>query len=101
MIAARDNKQDPFDAITAVIPWDRFLASVAEAGALARSEEFDPYQMLGEHLSGSVGRAKCCAPGALIGATMSSVCCRNCATACAPGTSGWWAAGDIAPSRNA
>src|SRR6516162_5512502 len=60
LIAARDNKQDAFDAITAVIPWDRFLASVEEAEALARSEEFDAYQMLGEHLSGSVGRAKCC-----------------------------------------
>jgi len=52
LIAARDNKQDPFDAITAVIPWDRFLATVAEAGALARSEEFDPYQMLSEHYAG-------------------------------------------------
>ena len=52
LIAARDNKQDPFDAITAVIPWDRFLATVAEAGALARSEEFDAYQMLSEHYAG-------------------------------------------------
>src|SRR5947199_673401 len=52
LIAARDNKQDPFDAITAVIPWDRFLATVAEAGALARSEEFDPYQTLSEHYAG-------------------------------------------------
>jgi hypothetical protein len=52
LIAARDNKQDPFDAITAVIPWDRFLATVAEARALARSEEFDPYQMLSEHYAG-------------------------------------------------
>src|SRR5271166_6568725 len=52
LIAARDNQQDAFDAITAVIPWDRFLATVAEAGALARSEEFDPYQMLGEHYAG-------------------------------------------------
>ena len=41
LIAARDNKQDAFDAITAVIPWDRFLATVAQAEALARSEEFD------------------------------------------------------------
>ena len=41
LIAARDNKQDPFDAITAVIPWDRFLATVAQAEALARSEEFE------------------------------------------------------------
>jgi hypothetical protein len=50
LIAARDNKQDAFDAITAVIPWDRFLATVAEA--MARSEEFDAYQMLGEHYAG-------------------------------------------------
>jgi hypothetical protein len=49
LIAAREGKRDPFDAITTVIPWDRFRASVAEAEALARSEEFDPYQMLGEH----------------------------------------------------
>lgn len=49
LIAARDKKEDAFDAITAVIPWDRFRASVAEAEALARSEEFDSYQMLGEH----------------------------------------------------
>jgi hypothetical protein len=41
LIAARDNKRDAFDAITAVIPWDRFLASVEEAEALARPEEFD------------------------------------------------------------
>jgi hypothetical protein len=52
LIAARDTKQDAFDAITAVIPWDRFRASVAEAEALARSEEFDAYQMLGEHYAG-------------------------------------------------
>jgi len=30
-----------------VIPWDRFRATVAEASALARSEEFDPYQAQG------------------------------------------------------
>jgi len=52
LIAARDNKQDAFDAITAVIPWNRFLATVAEAMTLARSEEFDAYQMLGEHYAG-------------------------------------------------
>jgi TnpA family transposase len=52
LIAARDTKQDAFDAIAAVIPWDRFLATVAEAAALARSEEFDAYQMLGEHYAG-------------------------------------------------
>ena len=52
LIAARDDKQDAFDAITAVIPWERFRATVAEAEALARSEEFDAYQMLGEHYAG-------------------------------------------------
>ena len=52
LIAARDNKQDAFDAIAAVIPWDRFLATVEEAAALARSEEFDAYQMLGENYAG-------------------------------------------------
>ena len=35
-----------------MIPWDRFRSTVAEAGALARSEEFDPYQALGEHHAG-------------------------------------------------
>jgi hypothetical protein len=49
LIAARECKQDFF---TAVIPWDRFRASVAEASALARSEEFDPYQLLREHYAG-------------------------------------------------
>ena len=53
LIAAREAEPDPFDAITAVIPWERFRASVAEADALARSEEFDPYQMLGEHYAGA------------------------------------------------
>ena len=52
LIAARDSKQDPFDAIATVIPWDRFRMTVAEAEALARSEEFDAYQMLGEHYPG-------------------------------------------------
>ena len=49
LIAAREAGQDPFDAITAVIPWERFRASVAEAEALARPEDFDSYEMLGEH----------------------------------------------------
>src|SRR5277367_799697 len=49
VIAAREAGQDPFDAISTVIPWERFRASVAEAEALARPEEFDSYEMLGEH----------------------------------------------------
>jgi hypothetical protein len=35
-----------------VIPWERFRSSVAEAAALARPEEFDAYQSLGERYAG-------------------------------------------------
>jgi hypothetical protein len=49
LIAAREAGQDPFAAITAVIPWERFRVSVAEAEALARPEDFDSYERLGEH----------------------------------------------------
>jgi len=49
LIAAREAGQDPFEAITAVMPWERFRASVAEAEALARPEDFDSYEGLGEH----------------------------------------------------
>jgi TnpA family transposase len=49
LIAAREAGRDPFEAITAVIPWERFRTSVAEAEALARPEDFDSYERLGEH----------------------------------------------------
>jgi TnpA family transposase len=49
LISARERGQDPYEAITAVIPWERFRASVAEAEALARPEDFDSYERLGEH----------------------------------------------------
>jgi len=49
LIAAREAGRDPFEAITAVIPWERFRASVCEAQALARPENFDSYEVLGEH----------------------------------------------------
>ena len=52
LIAARESGQDPFEAIGTVIPWERFCVTVAEAQALSRSEEFDPFQMLGEHYPG-------------------------------------------------
>src|SRR5271165_4421384 len=52
LIAAREDHQDAFDAIAAVIPWERFRTTVAEAEALARPEEFDVYQKLGEHYAG-------------------------------------------------
>ena len=52
LIAARDLKQDAYGAIASVIPWERFRVSVAEAEALARPEEFDAYQSLGERYAG-------------------------------------------------
>jgi TnpA family transposase len=52
LIAARETKRDAFDAIATVLPWGRFKATVAEAETLARSEDFDAYQILPEHYSG-------------------------------------------------
>jgi hypothetical protein len=52
VIAAYDGKQNAFDAIANVIPWERFRATVAEAEELIRPDEFDAYQMLGEHYAG-------------------------------------------------
>jgi len=49
VIAARADNQNVFEAITTVIPWERFRTSVAEAEALARPEEFDAYEKIGEH----------------------------------------------------
>jgi hypothetical protein len=45
----RRARPDRTRAITAVIPWERFRASVTEAEALARPEDFDSYEVLGEH----------------------------------------------------
>ena len=52
LITAQTDRQDAFGAITAVIPWERFCKTVAEAKALARPEEFDAFQNLGEHYAG-------------------------------------------------
>lgn len=49
LIAARAGQQDAFGAITAVISWERFQTSVAEAEALARPEEFDAFERIGEY----------------------------------------------------
>lgn len=48
LIKAREQAADPFNALDGVLPWERFLASVQEAEALARPEEFDPLEILGE-----------------------------------------------------
>jgi TnpA family transposase len=52
LIAAHTDQQDAFGAIRSVIPWERFCKTVAEAEALARPEEFDAFQNLGEHYAG-------------------------------------------------
>ena len=52
LIAAQTDQQDAFGAIRSVIPWERFCKTVAEAEALARPEEFDAFQNLGEHYAG-------------------------------------------------
>ena len=52
LIAGRNDKQDGYDAIIALMPWEKFCTSVAEANALARPEEFDSYKNLGEHYTG-------------------------------------------------
>jgi len=52
LIAARQAQRNAFDAIEEVIPWDRFRATVGEAEALARAEEFDAYQKLPQHYAG-------------------------------------------------
>jgi TnpA family transposase len=52
LIAAQTDQQDAFGAIMSVIPWERFCKTVAEAEALARPEEFDAFQNLGEHYAG-------------------------------------------------
>ena len=51
LINAQTDKQDAFSAIATVIPWERFCRTVAEAQALARPEEFDAFEKLGEHYS--------------------------------------------------
>jgi TnpA family transposase len=52
LIAAQTDHQDAFGAIRSVIPWERFCETVAEAEALARPEDFDAFQNLGEHYVG-------------------------------------------------
>ncbi len=52
LIAAQTDKKDAFGAIEAVIPWERFCKTVAEAEALARPEAFDSIEKVGEHFSG-------------------------------------------------
>jgi hypothetical protein len=52
LITGRNDQQDGYDTIIALMPWEKFCTSVAEAQALARPEEFDAYKNLGEHYAG-------------------------------------------------
>ena len=62
VIAAHEQKQDAFEAITGVIAWERFLTSVAEAEALMRPEEFDALRETSvEHYAG-IRRWSACLP---------------------------------------
>jgi TnpA family transposase len=49
LVAGREQKQDGYQAIVALMSWEKFCTSVAEAEVLARPEEFDAYTNLGEH----------------------------------------------------
>lgn len=48
LLDARKSGGDPFAAIENVIPWDAFTHSVTEAEKLARSEDFDYLQGIGD-----------------------------------------------------
>lgn len=49
LIASREAKDDPFDAIEQILPWKDFQRSVEEAERLARDEEFDALALIVEH----------------------------------------------------
>ena len=48
LIEAKQNGDDPFAAIEAVMPWETFAASVIEAQTLARPADFDFLHHIGE-----------------------------------------------------
>jgi TnpA family transposase len=41
LITARESEGDPYEALEAVLPWDRYIRSVEEADELSRPEDFD------------------------------------------------------------
>ena len=47
LITAREAAADPYQAIEAILPWTKFVDSVAEAEQLARPARFDPLALLG------------------------------------------------------
>jgi TnpA family transposase len=58
LIAAKEQADDPFAAIQAVLPWEAFIATVAEAERLAQPPAFAPLALL----DGSYGQLRRYAP---------------------------------------
>jgi TnpA family transposase len=48
LLDAKQSGQDPFAAIEAILPWEAFTESIAEAEQLSQSEDFDYLALLGE-----------------------------------------------------
>jgi len=51
LIASKAAQTDPFAAIEAIIPWEQFTASVAQAEKLSRDEAFDPIALLTDYFT--------------------------------------------------
>lgn len=51
LIAAKEQATDPYQALEAVVPWERFVASVEEAGTLARPRDLDYLDLLDDSYS--------------------------------------------------
>jgi TnpA family transposase len=51
LIASKKDRTDPFAAIEAILPWEAFMASVAQAEQLSRDEAFDPLELLTDYFS--------------------------------------------------
>jgi TnpA family transposase len=49
IVAARREHTDPYAAIEAIVPWDQFEASVAQAEELSRDEQFDPLVLVTDY----------------------------------------------------
>lgn len=49
LIQARKDRVDPYQALQAVIPWDEFVQSIAEAEELTRPASFDELDEVGRH----------------------------------------------------
>ena len=52
LLATREHGADPLTAVAAVLPWERFAATVAEAAALARPADFDILEHIGDRCVG-------------------------------------------------